>query len=112
MTASAAVARWPDRQRTCSSSRGIITHLFNTLGMLASSARKPLALWAVKELMEAGLKVVLFEVGTRTSPMTFSPTQSSAGLWSASDRSFSVGRLRRHADPVGPTLAENLEMNW
>jgi thioredoxin reductase len=72
----------------------------------------PLALWAVQELTEGGLKVVLFEVGTRRSPMTFLPTQRSAELfWGASNRRFSVGRLRRHADPAGASLAENLEVN-
>ena len=39
--------------------------------------------WAVQELTEGGLKVVLFEVETR----------------------------RSHADPAGPSLAENLEVN-
>ena len=77
----------------------------------SSSAREPLALWAVQELTEGGLKVVLFEVGTRRSPMTFLPTQRSAEWRGASNRRFSVGRLRRHADPAGPSLAENLEVN-
>ncbi len=43
--------------------------------------------------------------------MTFLPTQRSAELWGASNRRFSVGRLGHHADPVGPSLAENLEVN-
>ena len=61
---------------------------------------------------EGGLTVVLFEVGTRSSRMTFLPTQMSAELlWGATNRRFSVGRLRRHTDPVGPRLAENLEVN-
>ncbi len=42
--------------------------------------------WAVKELTEGGLKVVLFESGTWTSPMTFSPTAACAGVWDASKR--------------------------
>lgn len=49
---------WKEK-RTCSSSRGIITHLSNPLGMLAnhqssSSAREPLAVWAVIEPTEGG----------------------------------------------------------
>lgn len=43
-----------------------------------------------QELTEGGLKVVLCEVGTRSAPVT---------------------RLRRHADSVGPSGAQNLEVN-
>ena len=75
-----------------------------------ASAREPLALWAVQELTEGGLKVVLFEVRTWRSSMTFLLCGAPRGSWGASKWHFQVGGLRRHVDPVGPRLAENLEV--
>ena len=63
--------------------------------------------------MEGGLAVALLEVATRSSRMTFLPTQRSAELlWGAINRRFRVGRLRRQAAQVGSRPAENVEVNW
>jgi choline dehydrogenase-like flavoprotein len=70
--------------------------------------------WAVRELTEGGLKVVLFEAGRNLDiAHDVLPTQrwAGAGLWGASNRRFRASRFRRHANVVGPSLAENLEEN-
>jgi hypothetical protein len=63
-----------------------------------SPAQEPLAICAVRELTDGNLTVVLFEVATQ-------PVSSAASF-----QRFPVGGRRRHAYPVAPRLAENLEV--
>jgi hypothetical protein len=59
---------------------------------------------------EGGLKVVVFEVGTWTSPMTFLPTQRYPELRGGVISAIQSQQVQRHARLVGPSLSGNLEV--
>jgi hypothetical protein len=59
---------------------------------------------------EGGLKVVVFEVGTWTSPMTFLPTQRYPELWGRVISAIQSHQVQCHARLVGPSLSGNLEV--
>ena len=86
------------KKGTYSSSRGIITHLYNALGMLANhyvnvnviGSGAPGSL-GCQRADGRRPEVVLLEAGTRTSPMTFLPTPRSADMGAPNGVAASAG---------------------